>query len=251
MRQLQSVAAPDVIGYNARGFDVTSRTILIAGGDRTTRTRFDRALTTVGHRVTTAAAAADLIGAIDSVDLVLLDLRLAGTDGLDLVRTIRAHPGRRVPVLVFAGSVRTAEAVKDLAALDVAGYVNESCAAEQIPAIMAPHLFPDNFNRRGSHRVALGIPIAFRGLGSITAAMTLDLGKGGVAVQTMTPLECADKVVTQFRLPGSDRDIATESHVAWSDRRVGMGLQFEHLAASDQGAIDAFVDRHIAALHAR
>lgn len=198
----------------------------------------------------TAASAADLSGALAHVDLVLLDLRLSGSDGLDMVRTVRSHPGRRVPVLVFAGSVGTAEDAKALATLDVAGYINESCAPEQILPIMAPHLFPDNFNRRASHRVALGIPVAFRGHGSITAAMTLDLGKGGVAVRTMTPLESADKVVTQFRLPGSDRDIAAESHVAWSDRRVGMGLQFEHLASTDQATIDEFVDRHVAE-HAR
>jgi hypothetical protein len=30
--------------------------------------------------------------------------------------------------------------------------------------------------------------------------------------------------------------------VAWSDRRVGMGLQFERIDAADQSAVEALVD---------
>ena len=48
----------------------------------------------------------------------------------------------------------------------------------------------------------------------------------------------------RFRLPGSKRDIEAESRVAWSDRRVGMGLQFEKVEPADQAAIDEFVDQH-------
>jgi len=32
--------------------------------------------------------------------------------------------------------------------------------------------------------------------------------------------------------------------VAWSDRRVGMGIQFEVVEAANQAAIDQFVDAH-------
>jgi hypothetical protein len=45
-------------------------------------------------------------------------------------------------------------------------------------------------------------------------------------------------------LPGSKRDIETESRIAWSDRRVGMGLQFEKVEPIDQAAIDEFVEQH-------
>jgi hypothetical protein len=39
-------------------------------------------------------------------------------------------------------------------------------------------------------------------------------------------------------------DIEAESRIAWSDRRVGMGLQFEKVASADQQAVDEFVDQH-------
>ena len=48
----------------------------------------------------------------------------------------------------------------------------------------------------------------------------------------------------RFRMPGSKRDIDAEGRVAWSDRRVGMGIQFEKVDAAHQAIIDDFVDAH-------
>ena len=45
-------------------------------------------------------------------------------------------------------------------------------------------------------------------------------------------------------MPGSKRDIDAEGRVAWSDRRVGMGIQFEKVDAANQTVIDTFVDAH-------
>ena len=92
------------------------------------------------------------------------------------------------PILVFSGTIATADEVRDLAALGVAGYVNEYSAVQHILPSLAPHLFPDNFNRRGSPRVVLGIPVAYRFGNTIAAALTLNLSKGGVAIRTMSPL---------------------------------------------------------------
>ena len=150
----------------------------------------------------------------------------------------------RLPILVFSGTIATADEVRELAALGVAGYVNEYSAMQHILPSLAPHLFPDNFNRRGSPRVVLGIPVAYRFGNTIAAALTLNLSKGGVAIRTMSPLPAGAKVRVRFRLPGSKRDIEGESRISWSDRRVGMGLQFERVESADQAAIDEFVDQH-------
>jgi hypothetical protein len=45
-------------------------------------------------------------------------------------------------------------------------------------------------------------------------------------------------------MPGSKRDIDAEGHVAWNDRRLGMGIQFETVDPANQTMIDAFVDAH-------
>jgi hypothetical protein len=46
------------------------------------------------------------------------------------------------------------------------------------------------------------------------------------------------------RLPGSKHEIGVEGRIAWSDRRVGMGMQFEQLDPASQSGIDNFVDSH-------
>ena len=109
---------------------------------------------------------------------------------------------------------------------------------------LAPHLFPDNFNRRSSPRVVLGIPIQYRFGNTIAAALTLNLSHGGIAIRTTSPLEAGTKIKIRFRMPGSKRDIDAKGHVAWSDRRVGMGIQFESVEPSHQAVIDGFVDAH-------
>jgi uncharacterized protein (TIGR02266 family) len=134
--------------------------------------------------------------------------------------------------------------VRELAALGVAGYVNEYSAVQHILPSLAPHLFPDNFNRRGSPRVVLGIPVAYRHGNTIAAALTLNISKGGLGVRTMSPLPAGARLRARFRLPGSKRDIEAEARVAWSDTRAGMGLQFERVPSEDQTAIDEFVDQH-------
>ncbi len=115
---------------------------------------------------------------------------------------------------------------------------------QHIVPSLAPHLFPDNFNRRASPRVVLGIPVQYRFNNTIAAALTLNLSRGGVAIRTTSPLESGSRIRVRFRMPGSKRDVEAEGRVAWSDRRVGMGVQFEQVDPATQLVIDNFVDAH-------
>ena len=112
-----------------------------------------------------------------------------------------------------------------------------------LPAL-APHLFPDSFDRRTSPRVALGVPVSCRAGRTITVAPALNVGRGGLAVRTMSPLTANTEVHVKFRLPGSRADIEASGRVAWSDRKVGMGVQFDRVEAEGQTALDVFIDEH-------
>src|SRR3954464_8410424 len=227
---------------------VTAKTVIVADDTAFVRDRFRAALEHAGHKAITVKSAAELLARIKAdlatIDLIVLDLRLPNAPGVELVRSIRKLDAGTLPILVFSGTIGSAEEVRELAALGVAGYVNEYSAVQHILPSLAPHLFPDNFNRRSSPRVVLGIPVAYRFGNTIAAALTLNLSKGGLAIRTMSPLQGPSKVRARFRLPGSKRDIEAESRVAWSDRRLGMGLQFEKVDPGDQAAIDEFVDQH-------
>jgi uncharacterized protein (TIGR02266 family) len=226
----------------------TNKTVIIADDTAFVRDRFATALLGAGHTAYGVKSAAELLARVrtdlERINLIVLDLRLPHAGGVNLVRSIRKLDQGRLPILIFSGTIATADEVRELAALGVAGYVNEYSAVQHILPSLAPHLFPDNFNRRGSPRVVLGIPVNYRFGNTIAAALTLNLSKGGVAIRTMSPLQGGSKVRARFRLPGSKKEIEAECRVAWTDRRVGMGLQFEKVEPPDQAAVDEFVDQH-------
>ena len=227
---------------------LSSKTVLVADDTAFVRDRFSGALENAGHRAVAVKSAAELLAKVRAdaavIDLIVLDLRLPHTAGVDLVREIRKVDDGRLPILIFSGTIASADEVRDLAALGVAGYVNEYSAVQHILPSLAPHLFPDSFNRRGSPRVVLGIPIQYRFGNTIAAALTLNLSRGGIAIRTTSPLEAGSKIRVRFHMPGSKRDIDADGRVAWSDRRVGMGIQFERVDPGHQSLIDNFVDAH-------
>jgi uncharacterized protein (TIGR02266 family) len=226
----------------------TTKTVIIADDTAFVRDRFATALLSAGHTALTVKSAAELLARVradlDKIDLIVLDLRLPHAGGAELVRSIRKLDAGRLPILVFSGTIATAEEVRDLAAMGVAGYVNEYSAVQHILPSIAPHLFPDNFNRRSSPRVALGIPVQYRVGNTIAAALTLNLSHGGIGIRTTSPLEAGTRLRVRFRLPGGGGDIDAEGRVAWSHKRVGMGIQFETVDATAQTQIDNFVDGH-------
>jgi uncharacterized protein (TIGR02266 family) len=227
---------------------LASKTVLIADDTAFVRDRFRAAIEQSGHKAVAVKTAAELLARVradrDALDLIVLDLQLPPTPGIGLVRSVRKVDDGRVPILVFSGTIASAEEVRELSQLGVAGYINEYSAAQHIMPSLAPHLFPDSFNRRNSPRVVLGIPVQYRVGNTIAAAVTLNLGRGGIAIRTTSPLESGAKIKIRFRMPGSDRDIDSEGRVAWHDRRVGMGVQFERVEPDHQTLIDRFVDAH-------
>jgi uncharacterized protein (TIGR02266 family) len=227
---------------------VGTKTVVIADDTAFVRDRFRTAIENAGHKAITVKTAAELLARVRTdlatIDLVVVDLRLPQVTGVELVRAIRKLDGGKLSLLIFSGTIASAAEVRELAQLGVAGYVNEYSAAQHIVPALAPHLFPDNFNRRRSPRVVLGIPIQYRFGNTIAAALTLNLGRGGIAIRTTSPLDRGAAIKVRFRMPGSKRDIDAEGHVAWSDRRVGMGVQFQSVDPGSQAAIDQFVDAH-------
>ena len=227
---------------------MTRKTVLVADAAAEVRERFADALQQAGHRAVPIERAPDLLRRIGTgePDLIILGLQLTESSGIDLVRSIRDVDGGAVPILVLSGSIASATEVRELTDLGIAGYVNEHSVSAQIMPLLAPHLFPDSFNRRISARVALGIPVAYRCGSTISSAMALNLSKGGLGIRTMSPLEVGAEVRVQFRLPRTEHDIEATARVAWSDLRAGMGLEFQDVTSGDLAAIDEFVDRRTA-----
>ena len=224
---------------------VAVKTVMIADDTAFVRDRFRTALEGAGHRAMTAQNGHELLTALKDhqqrIDLVVLDLRLPNGRGLELVHSLRKVAPGQPPIVVFSGTIANADEVRELSSCGVAGYVNEYTGVGHIMPALAPHLFPEHYNRRSSPRVVLGVPVAYRVGNAISTSLTLNVSQGGIAVRTTNPLDVASVVRVRFRVPGAKKDIEAEARVAWSDRRVGMGLQFTSIDAESQKSIDEFV----------
>lgn len=227
---------------------VERKTILIAASSAEVHTRFSESLKEAGHLVLNVTSAKDLVSFVQNrkatINLIVIDLKILGSDGVRLVRSIREFDIVSVPILIFSGSISVASEVHELLELGVAGYVNEHCEALEILASLTPYLFPDSFNRRTSSRVVIGIPVTYNSDNAIETALALNLSKGGLGIRTMSPLDVNAETLVRFRLPNSEKEIEGTVRVAWKDPRVGMGLEFQQIEPIDQTSIDDFVDQH-------
>lgn len=227
----------------------TTKIILVAADAPFVRERFKAALEQAGHRVVPIASAGELLARVrfddTDVDLLIVDLHLSNSIGTDLIAAVRKLNVDRLRILVFSGTVGSADDARELARMQVAGYINEHCATPQIVPAVAPHLFPDNTNRRGNPRIVLGVPVQYRVDQTIAAAFTLNLSHGGVGIRTTSPLAAGTHLRVRFKLPGTERDAEGEGRVAWSHPRIGMGVQFESIDADSQLLIDSSVSEHL------
>jgi two-component system, chemotaxis family, chemotaxis protein CheY len=225
-----------------------AKIVIVADDTAFVRDRFKTALQSAGHVTSTVGSASELLSRIRSgggqIDLLVLDLRLPQAQGVALVRALRGIAGFRAPIVVFSGTIANADEVRELSALGVAGYINEYSAVQHIVPALAPHLFPDHHNRRSSPRVVLAVSVSYRLGNTIAAAVTRNISAGGLGIRTTNPLDTGTVVRVRFRLPGGPKEIDAEARVAWTERRVGMGVQFTSLQPDEQTAIHDFVRSH-------
>jgi uncharacterized protein (TIGR02266 family) len=227
---------------------VAVKTVLVADDTAFVRDRFRTALEVAGHRAVTARTGPELLAALRDphlrFDLIVLDLRLPQAHGVEILKALAKIEPPRPAVVIFSGTIASAEEVRALASFGVAGYVNEYTAVQHILPSLAPHLFPAHYNRRSSPRVVLGIPVSYRFGNTIATSLTLNISHGGVAIRTTSLQDVGSVVRARFRLPGGKKEIDGEARVAWTDRRVGMGLEFTKMDPACQSAIDEFVQSH-------
>jgi CheY-like chemotaxis protein len=209
---------------------IIAKLILIVHRDRNVRDRFAAALTDARHTYVMSATAAEALAAGDrrdpAVSLALLDLGISD-DPVALIGELRRRTHAALPVLVFAGSVRSAADTRALLQAAVAGYISEHAATSQILPALAPHLFPASFDRRLSPRVVLGVPVSYRSGNTIAAATTLNVSRSGLAIRTLTPLAAGAPISVKLRLPGAPAEIERAGRVIWANQRVGMGVQVD------------------------
>ena len=225
-----------------------TRSILVADDTAFVRDRFKAAMEAAGHTVTVAGTAPDALSLLRAggarFDLIVLDLQLPHSNGLELLRAIHATQASHGPIVVFSGTIASVADVRELGALGVAGYINEYTSAQNILPALAPHLFPDHYRRRTSPRVALGIPVAYRFGNTIATATMVNISHGGLGIRTTNVLGIGTPIKVRFRLPGTRGEVDADGVITWMHKGVGMGAQFIQITGDGQAIIDDFVQAH-------
>src|SRR6202521_4587903 len=113
------------MGREMASTSVSIKTVIVADDTAFVRDRFRTALEAAGHKAVIVKSAAELLARVradlEQIDLIVLDLRLPHAPGVDLVRSIRKLDDGKLPILIFSGPTGTADEVRELAALGVAG----------------------------------------------------------------------------------------------------------------------------------
>lgn len=225
-----------------------ARTVVVADETEFVRNRFKTALSHAGHRVLLAGSRPELLRAIRSaqseIDLVVLDVRLSSSSAASLVRQVQDLLPHGPPILALSGTVGSTRVVQALAELHVTSFINEYTSDQNILRALQPYLGSHQGYRRASPRVPVSAAVTFRHGHTIATGVTLNVSRGGLAVRSTNPLPIGTEVRLRLRLPSTAGEVEADARVVWSDRNVGMGLQFTAVRPEHQAIVDEFVNTH-------
>jgi DNA-binding NtrC family response regulator len=161
--------------------------ILVVDDEKLIRGSLERALKGAGHEAEAAGSLAEARVALGRTrfDLVVLDLKLADGNGLDLLRAIRRDaPDTKVVVITAHGSIESAVEAMKLGAFD---FVKKPFELEELLATAENALRAATLERRGAYlagrernRFELALP------GSSPAMKKLDAEIAAVAAQPVS-----------------------------------------------------------------
>src|SRR4030081_3227128 len=96
---------------------VTSKPVVVADDTAFVRDRFRTAIEQAGHKAIVVKSVVELLARgradFDQFDVVIVDLRLPNAPAVDLIRWIRKRDEGRLPLLIFSGTIASADEVRE------------------------------------------------------------------------------------------------------------------------------------------
>ena len=174
----------------------------------------------------------------ESVDVVLLDLRLPGMSGLEFLR-LRAVRDRGIPVVVISGIATEPEAHEalELGALD---FLRKPVGLDRLADVLSfleAHMLKGKVYRRRAPRATVSFPVR---VDTDWEWKVLDLSPLGVKIAPQAWLRAGATVQLLLALPDGEPPLAVEAVLARTEEN-GDVLSFVNLKPPDFARLSTFV----------
>jgi DNA-binding NtrC family response regulator len=189
-----------------------SQRILVVDDEKNIRLTLGQTLEMVGYRVQTAVNGEDALKqlAVGTFDLILLDLRMPGMDGMDVLKQIvEQRPETHVIVVTAHGTVDTAVEAMKIGAVD---FIQKPFAPQEIRSLVAQVL--DQAQHGANYAVYL--ELARRNIGQRYYAAAKEQVRKAIAEDSARP--------EAFNLLGVIHDMVGDHHAALTNYRIALDL---------------------------
>lgn len=186
--------------------------ILVVDDEKNIRLTLGQTLEVVGYQVETAVNGEDALKqlAVGVFDLILLDLRMPGMDGIEVLKQIvEQRPETRVIVVTAHGTVDTAVEAMKIGAVD---FIQKPFAPQEIRSLVAQVLDPSQHD--ANYDVYLDL--ARRNIDQRYYAAAKEQVRKAIAEDSARP--------EAFNLLGAIHDIEGDHHAAMTNYRIALDL---------------------------
>lgn len=186
--------------------------ILVVDDEKNIRLTLGQTLEVVGYQVETAVNGEDALKqlAVGVFDLILLDLRMPGMDGIEVLKQIvEQRPETRVIVVTAHGTVDTAVEAMKIGAVD---FIQKPFAPQEIRSLVAQVLDPSQHD--ANYDVYLDL--ARRNIDQRHYAAAKEQVRKAIAEDSARP--------EAFNLLGAIHDIEGDHHAAMTNYRIALDL---------------------------
>jgi len=186
--------------------------ILVVDDEKNIRLTLGQTLEVVGYRVQAAVNGEDALKQLETedFDLMLLDLRMPGMDGIDVLRqAMERRPGMRVVIVTAHGSIDTAVEAMKIGAVD---FIQKPFAPREIRSLVAKILDPE----RQQADYEMYLVLARRNMAEHHYAAAREQVRRAIAGNSARP--------EAFNLLGVLCDIEGDHHTALVNYRIALDL---------------------------
>jgi DNA-binding NtrC family response regulator len=186
--------------------------ILVVDDEKNIRLTLGQTLAMVGYTVETAVNGEDALNQLQSrpFDLMLLDLRMPGMDGIEVLRQVmERRPETRVVVVTAHGSVDTAVEAMKLGAVD---FIQKPFAPQEIRDLVRKVLDRD----QQQTNYELQLTLARRSIGQRHYAAAKEQVRRAIGEDAARP--------EAFTLLGAIHDMEGDHHTAMTNDRIALDL---------------------------